>query len=112
MILVQFKNAWYAAVIVCDICQQRISDGGLAVAVFRHIDHESSELLPVLHAHKGPCQDAAEAKLGGKENTGQEELANHLLQMAHNSGLSPEALIDHRKAYEIAHHGGAPEGHD
>ena len=110
MILVQFKNAGYAAVIVCDICQQRISDGGLAVAVFPHVDHESSELLPVLHAHKGPCHHAAEAKLGG--NTGWEELANHLLEMAHNSGLSPEALIDHRKAYEIAHHGGAPEGHD
>ena len=73
MILAQFKNAWYAAVIVCDICQQRISDGGLAVAVFPHVNHESSELLPVLHAHRGPCHHAAEAKLGG--NTGQEEIS-------------------------------------
>ena len=96
MIMVRYVDGRYTPVINCDVCERRIAEAGLAVAVMKHGTIDEAELLPCLHAHKGACHDTAEERLGGKANTGWQELTQHLLFLAHNCKLTPEKLAQFR----------------
>ena len=78
MIAIHYAVQGSTATVVCDVCHLRIDDGSRGVAVFRAGERGERELLSVMHAHNGACYEAAQAKLGGKENTAWEELVNHL----------------------------------
>lgn len=79
-----------SARILCDFCQQPITNAGLGV-VIREERTFSENCSPVLYAHKGSCHDAMEKKVG---HTGWHELQNHLLQLLLFSGMTIEKLTD------------------
>lgn len=97
MIKVLYKDGRYSPLVICDICSERIEDAALGAAVAPSGQGGDDQLLEVLHAHKGGCHKAAEERLGGKVNTGWDELGVHMLNLAMNVKLSPEALSDLRK---------------
>lgn len=82
------ESAKLSARILCDFCQQPITNAGLGV-VIREERTFSKNCSPVLYAHKGPCHDAMEKKVG---HTGWHELQNHLLQLLLFSGMTIEKL--------------------
>ncbi len=100
MIKVWYKDGRYVPIITCDICNERIEDAAVAAAVAPSGEPDKDQVLDVLHAHKGRCHEAAEHKLGGDLNTGWEELSVHVLYLARNVKLSPEALIKLGKQQE------------
>ncbi len=100
MILIHYREGRYAPVVVCDICEQRITNANLAVAVGTDVYGKDPELISVLHAHKGTCHDAAEAKLGGRIKTGWDELSHHLLHLVQNIGLKPTDLVELKKTLD------------
>ena len=89
MIAVLTINGRSAPVLVCDSCCERITDAGMAAAVFQPAS-ERTELQPVLHVHKGRCHDKADAKCGGRTGGNWVELDRHLLQLFLNSGVNAE----------------------
>ena len=94
MIVSRNEGGRRAPVLVCDICEQPIRDGGLAAAVFQNEQKVGVELDQILHVHKGKCMDAAEAKLGGSLVTGWRELSDHLIDLLHNCGFTMEKLAE------------------
>lgn len=92
MIKIYYVEGRYAPRVVCDACEQPIEEAKLGVAV-NPSDTGSGRPLDVLHAHKGPCHSAIEARLGGRMNTGWSELSHHLLHVCQNSNLHPQALV-------------------
>ena len=97
MIVSVSEEGRYAPVLICDICEQRITDAGLAGVVSRTDQAGGVELNEVLYAHKGRCLDAAEEKLGGYRVTGWRELSDHLIDLLYNCGLTVEKLVELKK---------------
>jgi hypothetical protein len=102
MILVHYAEGRYTPVLACDICEKRITDGQLGAVVFKHPNPGESELLPVMHVHKGNCHKAAEERLGGDLRCGWLELQTHLLYLVLNSKLTLEGLVEERDARDAA----------
>jgi hypothetical protein len=67
----------YRTVITCDVCERRIDDAGMAVALYR--EHGSA-----WHVHKGACHTKAES-LAPSFREGFMELGEHLAQAVANS---------------------------
>jgi len=101
MIVLHYADGLFVPVIACDVCEQRIADGRLGVAVFPRGGLSEPELLPCVYTHKGECHEAAERKLGGRSECGWQDLRTHLLYVVLNSNLTLEMLAeerDHRDA--------------
>jgi len=93
MIVVRNLEGRDAPQLLCDVCEQPITDGNMAAVVFKRSDEsgEGATLHPLLYAHKGVCHRTAEQRLGGDEATGWIELYQHLLHLLKNCGLpAPE----------------------
>lgn len=87
----------FAAVVVCDACGKRITDGGQAVALNSDTD-KVSEMVSAYHAHKGACHDAVEQRIGSPGQTvGWEEFSAHIFQAVTNSGLTLEGLAEEQE---------------
>lgn len=91
MIAVLTTDGRSAPILLCDYCEERITDAGMGAAVFQPAS-ESTELQPVLHVHKGRCHDSADAKCGGRTGGDWVELDRHLLQLLFNSGIDLDRL--------------------
>ena len=89
MIVVRNLEGRDAPQLLCDVCEQPITDGKMAAVVFKQSDESGAgpTLHPPLYAHKGVCHRAAEQRLGGDEATGWIELYQHLLLLLKNCGL-------------------------
>jgi len=81
MIAILKKDGVYAPVILCDECGQPIADAFNALALSSSAPE--GKTAEVHHVHKGPCDDAVSARLGGMH--GSEELLVHLVQLLKNS---------------------------
>lgn len=90
MILVEFKDNYYRAVFICDQCEQRIQDAGLAVALVTTKHDPDADLFNVLHIHKIDCLERAQAAQG--YNTQSHELGLHIHMLIKNSGLNLSKL--------------------
>jgi hypothetical protein len=88
-----------AAILVCDVCLERIADASYAAAVFKS-ESNVGDIFDVLHAHKGACHDEAEKRLGGKAQTGWEEMKVHLIQVCHNASSPVASLARMDALYE------------
>ena len=93
-IMIRINPETTAPYLCCDICDQNITESGDAAVVIRSGEES------ILYAHKGKCLDQAEEKLGGKANTGWQELRHHMVVLMLSVGMKPadaeEALKDHR----------------
>lgn len=76
-------DAGYRTVVTCDVCDQAITDAGMAVAV--RFSHGS-----VWHLHKGECHDRAERMVPAFRR-GFMELQEHISQIEHNTRLTAGA---------------------
>lgn len=78
----------------CDLCQERITDPQMAMALYRDSDeYKSDEVLEVWHVHKGACDQRMGERLGGQANTRWQELTDHLLYLCFNTKLPPAELV-------------------
>jgi hypothetical protein len=100
MIRIRYIEERYAPVVICDICEQRITNSGLAVIVYPRRLGNEAELLEPWHVHKGTCLATADERLGGREKVGWEELATHLMEVAMNCGRSSHQIKEHLNAFE------------
>jgi hypothetical protein len=79
------NNGTTAPLLCCDVCDAPIDDAKEGAAVFALVPNGSS--TRVLHVHKKGCHIQAEAQLGGRQNTGWQELTDHLKWLTANLGL-------------------------
>ena len=101
MIMLYYNEGNWSPVLVCDVCQQRITRRHTGMAVGGVLPNDGNpELEPLLHAHKGECLDEAERRLGKGSAVGTDELAFHLACLVHNVGLTPEQLSRSRASYD------------
>lgn len=70
-------------VVICDACGKRIENHHDGVIVFRNFERNSEE--DVLHAHKGSCHRAVEARFGS--DRGWWPLGEHLNMLCGNVGI-------------------------
>ena len=81
MIAIRKKDGRYSPVVLCDQCGQAIDDAMNAMALSSSAPEGAT--AQAFHVHKGNCDEALSAKLGGLH--GSEELAVHLLELVRNS---------------------------
>lgn len=81
MIAILKKNGQYMPVIVCDECGGIITDAFNATQISSSAPEGTT--AQAFHVHKGACDDAISARLGGLH--GSEELAVHLMQLVKNT---------------------------
>jgi hypothetical protein len=81
MIGILKKHGRYWPVIVCDHCGNVIDDAMAAVEVSSSAPEGA--VAQAFHVHKGDCDQALSAKLGGLH--GSEELAVHLFDLMHST---------------------------
>ena len=74
-----------APIVCCDVCDAPIDDAKEGAAVFALVPNASS--TKAMHVHKKGCHHKAEEQLGGKRNTGWQELSDHLRWLHANVGL-------------------------
>lgn len=89
----------YAPIVVCDICQEKIVNAQLGVAIHTKAEKlEKGDMVEVLHLHKGQCHDLAEQKFAKKVNIGWQELMTHLIYLCQNTNIG---IDDMKKQSEI-----------
>lgn len=81
MIAIRKQNGQYSPVVICDECGGVITDAFGAMVVSSSAPEGAT--AQAFHVHKGPCDDAISARLGGMY--GSEELAVHLVQLLKNA---------------------------
>ena len=81
MIAILKKDGQYRPVIVCDECGGVITDAFNATQISSSAPEGAT--AQAFHVHKGACDEAISARLGGMH--GSEELAVHLMQLIKNS---------------------------
>ena len=91
MIKILHRDGFLCPIVICDICQDMIGNVSEGAAVFS-CSGDANQKTEVLHAHKGQCHEAAEAKF---DNDGWQELAYHLYLLCLNTGM------DHKKYLEM-----------
>jgi hypothetical protein len=99
---VHVREGYNAPYIFCDVCQERIENAEDAISFNMGDTCQVKSSAPVIHIHKGKCDDAAREKIGD-EAYGWDELSRHLLQIIYNSGLSIEKLAAIKEADKDAH---------
>ena len=85
MIKVELKQAYWRPFVYCDVCGKPILDVKRGM-VFWESDVNDGDLVPVIHCHKGACDNKATT---GKYKAW-EELEYHLACLVHN--LKPESI--------------------
>lgn len=97
MIKVLYDDGRYAPIMICDVCGERIEDAKNGAAV-SNSDPEvlsDGDAVEVKHTHKGDCHDEADQHLREQGiHPGWNSLTTHLMQVLHNTGLSPKDLED------------------
>ncbi len=91
----EYRNGPCRPRLVCDVCQQPITDASAAMAVHGVPPGEpEAELTEALHAHKAsPCQDVARRRCGHENDFGPwEEVGAHLVRLAVGVGIDPDAF--------------------
>lgn len=91
MIVMRYRLGRCAPVIICDVCQQRIVDGGMAAVVTNSRGSYDEDLIQTTFVHKGQCHKTAEDKLGGNDG-GWTELTTFLARLVVNSGIRLESF--------------------
>jgi hypothetical protein len=81
MIAILKKDGRYVPVVACDHCGVVIHDALAAMAVCSSAPEGAT--AQAFHVHKGECDQAVSAKLGGMH--GSEELAVHLIDLVRNT---------------------------
>jgi len=81
MIAILKKSGQYLPVIVCDECGSIITDAFNATQISSSAPEGAT--AQAFHVHKGACDEAISARLGGMH--GSEELAVHLMQLIKNT---------------------------
>jgi hypothetical protein len=81
MIAILKADGRYAPVVLCDHCGKVIDDAMNATALSSSAPEGNT--LQAFHVHKGDCDQALSAKLGGLY--GSEELAVHLFELMRNT---------------------------
>lgn len=100
MIVLRHHEGRYRPVILCDVCEQQITDATHGNVVSPHPEHGQVDLQALRHAHQGKCTDVAEAQLGGKVMTGFDNLDEHLFRLMYSVGLPPERLLEMKTQME------------
>lgn len=93
-------EGWFRPRFICDGCQQPITDIRNAMVVYEEpTAGEVTSITPVLHCHKEDlCQMQTRRKGGHQGWSGMwDELANHLVMLAADTGLFP---TEFRKQYK------------
>jgi len=85
------SNGRSAPLLICDVCGYTIDDVSDGAAVFAHVSGEGTA-TPVMHVHKKTCHDKADEVIGSDASPRWDELSVHLLNLAHNVGMSVEKL--------------------
>lgn len=97
------KEGLLVPIIVCDVCNKQIEDVMHAYAVNPNrlalAEETPSE---VLYAHRGKCQDIAEARMQEQYGmlAGSEELSTHVYLLCYNLGLTPQWFQDRDRQFE------------
>nr|WP_199045288.1 hypothetical protein [Dyella sp. ASV24] len=94
MIKILNKGGLTYPIFVCDVCNKKINNLGLAAAIFQRSEIEG-EVQNVLHVHKNACQDKGEKKLGGIAPW--QELQDHVILLIGNSGGSLAGLTERQE---------------
>jgi hypothetical protein len=81
MVAIRKQDGQYESVVVCDECGAVITDAFDAVEVSSSAPEGAT--AQAFHVHKGACDDAMSARLGGMH--GSEELAVHLVSLLKNA---------------------------
>jgi hypothetical protein len=81
MVAIQKKDGRYLSVVVCDFCGVVINDALAAMEISSRVPE--GEIAQALHVHKGACDQALSAKLGGLH--GSAELSDHLFELLRNT---------------------------
>ncbi len=81
---VYFIEALACPFYMCDVCGQRITDPGLAMAAWGEADDHPEHLL-VQHVHKPECLDIFEAGLPKGRRLMASELAEHAGMLSDNT---------------------------
>ena len=81
MIAIRKQNGQYIPVVICDECGGDITDAFGAMEVSSSAPEGAT--AQSFHVHKGACDDAISARLGGMH--GSEELAVYLVQLLNNA---------------------------
>jgi hypothetical protein len=90
MICLRIKDGFYAPIVLCDYCNEAITDPHMALELTDHRewDPANEELIEVYHVHKDACDQAMQEKFAGQ--CGSTELSIHMFQLAYNVGLRPD----------------------
>lgn len=94
MIVLRYHEGIYRPIILCDICEQPITDVQQANLVSKNPTRDEITVEAVMQVHQGRCTDVAEEKLGGKTETGFDNLEDHLFCLMLSSGLGLERLAE------------------
>jgi hypothetical protein len=81
MVAIHKQNGRYSPVVVCDYCGEVIDDALAAMEVSSRVPDGAT--AQAMHVHKGACDQALSAKLGGLD--GSAELFDHLLELLRNT---------------------------
>ncbi|PTQ86087.1 hypothetical protein [Nitrosomonas ureae] len=94
--MIEIRGVDNDSYIVCDACREEITNVRNALAIFRNFMNDG-EKSKVLHVHKnnvkGDCTKKAEDYIRSKDwESGSMELGEHLANLIHNIGMSPEDI--------------------
>lgn len=84
MIRIWHRAGRTCPVVVCDICDDMISNAEEGAAVFSCRSKDNLK-TNVVHVHKGACQDKAEEQIG--DDSGWDELGHHLYLVCSNTAV-------------------------
>jgi len=79
------NNGITAPLLCCDICDAPIDYAKEGAAVFQLVPNGAASRT--MHVHKLGCHGQAEIQLGGRQNTGWQELSDHLRWLNANLGI-------------------------
>jgi hypothetical protein len=103
---IRYRGGQFQPLLICDICDKRITDGHQGLVVY-HGNMVEDELTQVWHIHKAaPCQSEMERRMAATGQTmAAEEVVTHLLVLAENTGLTVtdlKSVKDMRATFESA----------
>ena len=91
MVKMVYTKGHFAPITFCDICNKRIYEAGKAGVIYP-LEADEGDDIPVFIVHKGDCLHQAEDRLGGRSESGFDELSVNLYYLLFNVGLTIEKL--------------------
>ncbi len=80
------------AVVVCDVCGQRITDSSAGLAHYRSDGNTAAGFQDVFHVHKGSCHQRAQQAHGNPDRPWH-ELIVHVEELVRNTGTSVKDVV-------------------